>query len=162
MRIVATEAGDAARIHQAVRKIVALHAVLVTGSVRVVHEVRLAELMLFKLPVVREAFADIEADGPVIVLPLNRVLQRLALGVTLDAGVVGVDIAEARRVEDVVAHRLLDMRLAGAMTFFAADIPFRDRPGRDIEIDGVAAVAERSGRALEIVGWVEHDRTALR
>ena len=48
--VVAAEAGDAARVHQALHEVVALHAVLVRGAVGKVRERRLAELVLFELP----------------------------------------------------------------------------------------------------------------
>ena len=48
--VVAGEAGDAARVHQALHEIVALHAVLVRGAVGEMGEGGLAELVLFQLP----------------------------------------------------------------------------------------------------------------
>ena len=52
MRIVAAKTRDAASIHQALHEIVALHPVLVRGSVRKVRKGKIAELMFFELPVV--------------------------------------------------------------------------------------------------------------
>jgi hypothetical protein len=52
MRIVAAGACDAARVHQAVDEIIALHPVLVRGAVRKVREGGFAELVFFELPVV--------------------------------------------------------------------------------------------------------------
>src|SRR4029077_15138838 len=89
VRIVTVGAGDAARIHEAGDKIVPLHAVLVRGPVSEVSEVLLAEAVLLQLPEIRQIQADVKADRPVIILALDRILQRPALGMTLDAGVVG-------------------------------------------------------------------------
>ena len=50
VHIVAAEAGDAARVHQALHEIVALHAVLVRRAVGEMREGGLAELVLFELP----------------------------------------------------------------------------------------------------------------
>ena len=50
VRIMATEAGDAARIHQAGHEVVALHAVLVRGAVGEMGERRFAELVILELP----------------------------------------------------------------------------------------------------------------
>jgi hypothetical protein len=47
------------------------------------------------------------------------------------------------------------MRFARSMTPLAADIPFGNGLGCDIEVHGMATVAERSGRALEIVRRVK-------
>ena len=48
MRIVAAGACDAARIHQALHEIVALHAVFMRGAVRKVRKGEIAELMFFE------------------------------------------------------------------------------------------------------------------
>ncbi len=50
VRIVAAETGDAARVHQALHEIVALHAVLVRGAVGKMGEGGFAELVLLQLP----------------------------------------------------------------------------------------------------------------
>src|SRR5665213_1586343 len=137
MRIVATETGDAARIHQALGEIVTLHPVLVRGAVRKLGEGEVAELVVFALPVVLEVCADVKANRPIVILAVDRVRERLALRVALDAGVAGVDIVEAPRVENGVANRLFDMRLAWAVTSLAADIPLGDGLGVDVVIHGM-------------------------
>jgi hypothetical protein len=45
------------------------------------------------------------AHGPVIDLAVDGVLQRLALAVALDAGVVGMDVILPRRIEDFESNR---------------------------------------------------------
>src|SRR4029079_4324575 len=64
VRIVTIGAGDAARIHQAGHKIIALHAVLVLGAVGEVGEALLSELVLLQLPEIRQVEADVKADRP--------------------------------------------------------------------------------------------------
>src|SRR5262249_43152485 len=106
VRIVATETRDAARVHEALNEIVALHAVLVRRTLGKVREACFTELVLFKLPKICKVQSNVEADGPIVVLPLDRVIQRTALRMTLDANVVGMHIVEARGIEDVVARRV--------------------------------------------------------
>lgn len=48
--VMTTEAGDAAAIHDTLDKVIALHAVLVSGAVGVMRERCLPERMLFQLP----------------------------------------------------------------------------------------------------------------
>ena len=72
----------------------------------------------------------------------------------LDAGVAGVHVIEARRIEDIVADRLFAMRLARAVTSLAADIPLSDGLLVDVVVHGMTAVAERSRGPLEIVGRI--------
>src|ERR1700719_3360715 len=143
MRIVAAKARNAASIHQAVDEVVALHAVLVRGPVREVREGGLAELVLFELPVVLKIFADIVADRPIVIFALDRVGERLALRMALDTGVAGMDIIEPGGIANIIARWLGDMRLARTVASFAADVPFRLVVGGDIEVHGMAAVAER-------------------
>jgi hypothetical protein len=53
VHVMATEAGDAVRIHRAGHEIVALHSIFVGGSVCEVREGLLAKLVIFQLPIVR-------------------------------------------------------------------------------------------------------------
>lgn len=52
--IVATEAGNAAAVHQALYEVVALHAVFVGSAVREIHEAGGAEGVVFELPEITE------------------------------------------------------------------------------------------------------------
>jgi len=74
MNIVATEAGHAARIHQTVHKIVALHPILVRGTIGEVRERRLAQLMILQLPVIVELEAGPITDRPIVILAGDGVL----------------------------------------------------------------------------------------
>ena len=66
-------------VHNALHKVVTLHAVLVGGSVREVGERRLAESVIFEPPVVLEMETDAIADGPIVGFAFDLCLQRLAL-----------------------------------------------------------------------------------
>ena len=56
----------------------------------------LAELVLFELPEVLKILAHFEADGPIVILAVDGIGQRLALGMALDADVVGLHEIETR------------------------------------------------------------------
>ena len=47
------------------------------------------------------------------------------------------------------------MLATGTVAAFAADVPFGDLLGVDVVVDGVAAIAGRVGRALEIASGIE-------
>ena len=113
--IVATEAGNPPCVHEAGDEVISLHAVLVRSSVRKVSKGRFSELVLLQLPEVRQIHANLKADRPVVVFSLYRVCQRLALGMTLDAGIVGMHVVEARGIKDRVAHRPVHMGAARSM-----------------------------------------------
>ena len=134
VRIVATETRDAARVHEALDEIVALHAVLVSGAVGKVREACFTELVLFKLPKICKVQSNVEADGPVVVLAFDRICRGAALRMTLDTHIVGPHIIEACGIEDAVPRRLGNMRAPCAMAPLTADIPFADRFRRDIVI----------------------------
>ena len=87
MRIVAAEAGHAVLIHRALHVVVTLHAVLVSGAVRPVRSGLLAEHMLFQPPEVGQTISRLITNRPVVVETLDRIADRLALGMTLDTGI---------------------------------------------------------------------------
>ena len=91
-----------------------------------VRERRLAELVLFELPEVLQVRALVKADRPVVVLPFDRIRQRLSLRVALDAGVVGAHVVEPRGIDDVGAAGLAHVLAAGAVALLAADVPLGD------------------------------------
>src|SRR6185437_3432904 len=153
--LVAVEAADVAVVHDAFREVVALHAIFVRGEVGELVEVGDAGLEIFEAPVVGEALAGDVADGPVVVLAVDGTGERAALAVALDAGVVGGDGGEARGVHDVVAGGVRDVKAAGSVALFTADVPLGDLMGVDVVVDGVAAVAERAGGALHVGVGVE-------
>src|SRR6185437_7668744 len=132
------------RVHRASHKIVALHAVLVCRSVREVRERRLAQLMFFQFPEVLEIQSYVKSHGPVIILALDRVCQRLSLRVALDADVVSLNIVQACWIDYVGARRLPDVFATRTMAPFASNIPFRDRLGFYVVVHRMAAVTERA------------------
>lgn len=142
-------------VHRALHEVVALHAVFVGGEIGELIEVRGAGLQLFELPVVGEAHAREEADGPVVVFAFDWIGERLSLRVALHAGVVGADIVELVGIDDVGFRGMDDVFAAGAVAFFAADIPFGDLFGLEVVVDGVAAVAGRSGGPVEVGRAIE-------
>src|SRR5262245_20724939 len=72
VRIVTAEAGHAARVHDALREIVALHPILAGGAVRVMQPAGLSERVQLELPEIRQAAADPEAERPVILGSSHR------------------------------------------------------------------------------------------
>ena len=74
--------------------------------------------------IIRQLQPGVIAHRPVVILALDGIGQRLALGVALDAGVVGLHEILPRRIEDVDPRGTGDMVAAGAMALLAADIPF--------------------------------------
>ena len=96
-----------------------------------------------------------EPDGPVVVLAFHRILQWLALRMTLDAGVIGGDEVQLRRVDDVHARRIGRMIAARSVTSLTSDVPFGYGFRLDVVIDGVTSIAERSGRTFIIVGRIK-------
>ena len=92
-----------------------------------------------------------KANRPVVVFAFDWIARWLPLRMTLDTGVVGVHIAEAGRVEDGGTHRMLNVGAARPVALLAADVPFTDGFGRDVIVHRMAAIAERTSRALEII-----------
>ena len=99
--IVAAETFHAARVHQALDEIIALHAVFVSRSIGEMGKTRFAQLVFFELPIVFEWQSDIESNRPVIVFAFDRIFQRPTLRMALNADVVGLDVVRARRIDDV-------------------------------------------------------------
>src|SRR5262245_54991126 len=115
----AAEAGDASPIHDALHEVVALHPVLVGGAFREVHETGIAEFVILELTVVGKFPALVETNRPVVVLPEDRIRQRLSLGMTLDACVVGAREIQPCRVDDGRRAGLTDVLTPWAVTLFA-------------------------------------------
>src|SRR3984893_11636824 len=148
MRVVATEAGDAPRVHEAVNEVVALHPILVRSPVGEMGERRLAELVIFQFPKIVQALAHVEAHGPVIGVSDTGRDQTLPLRMALYARVSCVNIVQARRVYYIPRCWLLHVVAAGTMALFATNIPFSHRFCGHIIVDGMAAVAGRPGGAV--------------
>src|SRR5689334_24281385 len=102
--------------------------------------------MWLQLPIVRQLQPGMIADRPIVIGALDRVRQRLALGMALYTGVVRLHEILAGGIEDVDEGGMRGMGAACAMTHLAADIPFGRLFGVEIVIDGMAPVAERPGR----------------
>ena len=74
MDIVAIEARDSARVHDAGHEVIALHAILVRGAIGKMRESTLAELVVFELPEILEIQPHLETDRPIVVFPFDRVI----------------------------------------------------------------------------------------
>lgn len=139
--IVTREAGNAVCVHQAGDKVIALHAVFVRGAVGKMCEGGFAEFVIFELPEVSQLQSYVVTDRPIVVFPGDGIGQGASLRMALDAGIVRLNVIEPRGVDDICARGMFDVFAAGAVTFFAADIPLGDVFGRNIVVDGMAAVA---------------------
>ena len=155
MDIVAVKACDATAVHHALHEVIALHAVLVRRAICKMSERSLAEIVLFKLPIILEVESDMEADRPVVIFSFDGTGERASLRVALDAGVVGADVIHSRRIHYVAPRGLLDVRTARTMTLFTAHVPLRHLLGLNVVINRMTAVASRPGRPLHIVGRIE-------
>src|SRR2546429_8163755 len=109
MDIMATEARDAACIHEASNEVIALHAILVGSPIGEMRERCLAQFVLFQFPEIVQALAHLEADGPVIGFSGGGNSQGLPLRMALNAGVGCVDIVEARRIHNICLRWLLNV-----------------------------------------------------
>src|ERR1700757_3319363 len=115
MNIVAGEAGNAAAVHQALHKIIALHTVLVSGAIGEMGESGLAQRVFFKLPEIAKVQAHMVADGPIVIFAFDGIGQGTSLRMALDAGVACLDIVHARGVEDVSPGGMPDMVASGTV-----------------------------------------------
>src|SRR5262249_18334810 len=82
VHVMATEAGDSTPVHDTLNKVITLHAILVTGPVGEMHKVGLTQFMLFETPEVFQVQPLMKSNRPIVVLPLDRICQRLSLRVT--------------------------------------------------------------------------------
>src|ERR1700694_360290 len=79
MRVVASETGDAVRVHKASNEVVALHPILMGGPVREMRERCLAEFVIFQLPEILQTLPHMESYGPIVGLSHARSCQGLPL-----------------------------------------------------------------------------------
>src|ERR1700733_15470197 len=107
-------------------------------------------LVTLKAPKVGELEPHVKANRPIIVFSVDRIRLWPALRVTPDAGVVRRDIIEPRRIDDRGPHGIRNMGAARTMAGFTPDIPFGHALRRDVVVDRMATIAERSGRPLHI------------
>lgn len=155
VNIMATEAAHTVRVHRTLNKIVALHAILMRGAIGKMSESLLTRLMLFKLPEIFEVHSHLKTNRPVVVSSVDWIAQRLPLRVTLNADVRRLNCVQAGRIRDIQSGGSLDVRATGSVAPFAADVPLRHRLSLNIVVDGMAAVAQRAGRTLHVVGGVK-------
>ena len=141
MHIVARSAGNTMPVHHALRKVVALHPVLVCSAVGKEVESGLTQLAVFQLPVVLQPQADVVTDRPIVIFPIDRVRQRLSLRVALDAGIVSGHAIHFRRIQNVAARGMRHMLAARSVAALTADVPLSDLLGLDVVVDGMAPVA---------------------
>src|ERR1700676_4169521 len=94
-------------------------------------------------------------DRPIIILTLNRIGERAALRMALDARVRGLDVVHSARIQDVAARSMLDMLAPRAMAALAAYVPFRHLLGLNVVVDGMAAIAGGASGPLHIVGRIK-------
>ena len=99
--VMATVAADAVRIHGALDKIIALHAVLVRRTICEMSESLLAQLVFFQLPEVLQIESNSKANGPVIIRAVDRVRERLPLRMALDANIGGLYGIQSSGIDDV-------------------------------------------------------------
>jgi len=141
VHVVTTETCHAAPVHDALNEIITLHAVFVAGAVGEVHEVRFTEFVLFKPPKILQVQTLMETHGPVVEEAVNRIVQWLALRMTLDAGIGGSDKIQLCGIHNVQPAWIPRVLTAWSVTSLAADIPLGDGLRIDIVIDRMAAIA---------------------
>src|SRR5260370_27570785 len=91
MDIVATEAGYAMHVHRAGNKIVALHAVSMSGAIGKIRRIGPGRTAFVEFPELAEVEPRPEAHRPGEVFAVDRIAGRIADGVALNAHVVGFD-----------------------------------------------------------------------
>src|SRR5438093_5827570 len=122
MYVVATETCYAPPIHDALNEIVTLHSVFVAGPVGEVHEIGLPQFVFFKPPKIFQLQTLMETYRPVVVEAVNRIVERLALRMTLDARIGCSNKIELCGIHNVQPTWIGRMVAARSVTTFAADI----------------------------------------
>jgi len=151
MNVVAGGASHAAPVHQALDEIIALHSIFVGRTVGEVKEVGLPERAVFQFPEVGEAKSNVVADRPIVILAFQWNRERAALRMALNAGIGGGNRIHLRWINDVAASGMCSVFSAGAVTTFAAYIPFGDLLGMNVIANGVTPIAGWTGWALHVV-----------
>ena len=141
VHIVARSARNAVPVHHALRKVVALHPILVRSAVGKEIEGGFTQLAVFQFPEVLQPQANVVADRPIVIFPIDRIRQRLSLGMTLDAGIVTGHAVHFRRIQNVAARGMRHMLAARSVAALTADVPLSDLLGLDVVVDGMASVA---------------------
>src|SRR6185437_483214 len=154
VNIVTTGAGDVVPVHDALHKVVALHAVFMGRTIWEIVEGLLAQRVILQFPEVIQLQANLIADRPVVILALNWIRQGLSLRVALDAVVVGCDIVHVRGIQDVAARRMGDMFASRPMAALATHIPFGHGVRFYVVVDCVTAVTGWPCWTVHVVGRI--------
>src|SRR5262245_42167252 len=96
-----------------------------------------------------------KANGPIVVLALNRVLQGSPLGMALNASIVCTYKIQLRWIDDIRFVRIRGVLASRAVAALTADIPLRHRFFRDVVVHGMTAITKRTGGTFCIVCRVE-------
>jgi hypothetical protein len=70
--IMTTETGDSATVHQALHKVVSLHAVFVGCTIGKMVEAKIAQFVIFQLPEIMEILTDMIAHRPIVLFSFDR------------------------------------------------------------------------------------------
>ena len=111
-------------IHEARDKIVALHPVFVRRPIGEMGKGCFSQFVRFEFPKIAQLQPHSKAHGPIVVFARDWIIQRTALGMALNAGVIGLNVVQACRIDDISAGGLRHMFTPGSMAFFTADVPF--------------------------------------
>ena len=103
MDVVATEARHAARVHQARNKIVPLHSVSTPGAVRKIRGIGSGRVTIVELPKIVQVHAGPKAHRPRIIPAFNRIQCGFTDRVALNANIVGFDVVESGRINNIGA-----------------------------------------------------------
>ena len=76
MSVVAAKTRDAARVHQALHEVIALHAIFVRGAIGKMGKRKLAQFVILELPEIHQLLAHMKADRPVVILALDGIGER--------------------------------------------------------------------------------------
>ena len=106
---------------------------------------------VFQFPEVGEAKSNVVADRPIVILAFYWNRERAALRMALNAGVGGGNRIHLRRINDVIASGMCSVFCAGAVTTFAAYVPFGDLLAMNVIAHGVTSIAGWTGWALHVV-----------
>ena len=79
MYVMTTEARHSTPVHQTLNEIITLHSILVSRPVGKVHEVGLAQFVIFEPPKVPQIQALLKTYRPVVVQDIDRIIEGLAL-----------------------------------------------------------------------------------
>src|SRR4051794_29024317 len=98
-----------------------------------------------------------KTDGPIVVLAVHRVGDRLSLCMALEAGVICLHEIQPRRVDDVQARRTGDMFTPGPMAALAPHVPFGRLLRLNVVVDRMASIAEGTrgpGSVIALLRWI--------